>query len=95
VLTFQQRLMGFVACFSIGMLLSFIATFQLYQGNFTGFASLYTIGNIVALFSTGFLVGAGAPSARCSCRRKTHARHHHHPHPLAPDRPHLAVQEHV
>ena len=65
VLTFKQRLMGFVTCFSVGMLVSFIATFKLYSGDMVGFATLYSIGNIVALFSTGFLVGAwrGAPAA--------------------------------
>ena len=42
------------------MLLSFLSTMQLWSGNYTGFASLYTIGNIIALLSMGFLMGACA-----------------------------------
>jgi len=56
-LTFRQRITGFLACFGVGFLISFIATTKLWSGDFQGFAALYSVGNITALFSTGFLVG--------------------------------------
>ena len=58
VLTFKQRVTGFGICFGIGMLLSFLSTINLWTGNYQGFAALYSIGNIMALLSTGFLMGA-------------------------------------
>ncbi|CAG8496646.1 6149_t:CDS:2 [Ambispora leptoticha] len=39
--------------------ISFLSTLALSTGNITGFAILYTIGNVVSLVSTGFLVGFG------------------------------------
>lgn len=57
-LTFKQRLYGFAGCFGIGMLLSFLSTMQLWSGNYQGFGALYSIGNLMALMSTGFLMGA-------------------------------------
>ena len=56
-LTFKQRLIGFVSCFSFGFLLSFIATASLWGGDYTGFGTLYSVGNVLTLFSTGFLMG--------------------------------------
>ena len=57
-LTLSQRLTGFVSCFGIGMLISFLSTISLWQANYTSFAALYTVGNIIALLSMGFLMGA-------------------------------------
>ncbi len=57
-LTITQRLTGFASCFGIGMLISFLSTVQLWTRNYTQFATLYTIGNIIALLSMGFLMGA-------------------------------------
>lgn len=56
-LTRMQRFYGFGICFSVGFLISFISTFLLFGGNMSGFAVLYTIGNIVSLVATGFLTG--------------------------------------
>ena len=66
---------GFVSCFGIGMLLSFLSTVQLWSANYTGFASLYTIGNIIALLSMGFLMGALFAPLCCCCQRASL----HHP----------------
>ena len=57
-LTFMQRLQGFGACFGIGMLISFLSTIKLWAGNMRDFAVMYSIGNMVALLSMGFLMGA-------------------------------------
>ena len=46
----------------LGMLLSFIGWFLIFQKNYTGFAVLYTIGNCVALCATGFFTG---PKKQC------------------------------
>ena len=56
-LSFRQRLIGFVSCFSLGFLLSCIATTKLWTSDYTGFGSLYSVGNVLALCSTGFLMG--------------------------------------
>ena len=57
-LSFKQRLYGFAGCFAFGMLLSFLSTMQLWSGNYQAFGALYSIGNLTALLSTGFLMGA-------------------------------------
>jgi len=51
------RLKCFVACFAIGFLISCCSTLALYGGKLTQFAIFYTGGNLVALFSTAFLMG--------------------------------------
>lgn len=56
-LTRMQRIYAFAGLFAVGFLLSFISTFLLFSGNLGGFATLYTIGNILSLVATGFLVG--------------------------------------
>ncbi|TFJ85970.1 hypothetical protein NSK_002790 [Nannochloropsis salina CCMP1776] len=64
-LTYQQRMIGFVGCFCLGYLLSFIGTLSLISMTADGirnFAALYVVGNIIALCSTGFLVG---PKSQC------------------------------
>ena len=75
-LTFKQRCIGFLSCFGVGMLISFVSTTKLWTGDIQGFATLYSIGNVVALISTGFLVGASrlratrtSPCLRCAARR--------------------------
>ena len=54
-LTKKQRLIGFVSCVSFGLLISFLSF--IFISRPTAFALLYTIGNLVAVASTGFLVG--------------------------------------
>ncbi|KAI9209711.1 vesicle transport protein SFT2B [Polychytrium aggregatum] len=56
-LTYTQRMWGFGICFGGGFILSFFASFLLWTGGFTAFAVLYTLGNIISLVGTGFLVG--------------------------------------
>jgi len=52
-----ERLYGFGICFVTGFVISILSTLCLMSGNIPGFAAMYTIGNIVSLMSTGFLVG--------------------------------------
>ena len=54
-LTYKQRIIGFACCFVAGALISFVSTFTVF--NIKRFAVLYSLGNIVALCGTGFLVG--------------------------------------
>jgi len=59
-LTLQQRVMGCVACFSLGFLMSLGSLFklvELVEGNPVPFAMTYTLGNIVAICSSCFLSG--------------------------------------
>jgi hypothetical protein len=63
-LTHMQRLYAFGnvhvilgIMFGLGFLISVLATFSVFTGQFNGFAVLYTIGNIISWASTGFLIG--------------------------------------
>ncbi|KAF1774987.1 Vesicle transport protein, SFT2-like [Phytophthora cactorum] len=58
-LTKKQRLIGFASCFVLGYLVSFGSTFALIAGsdNGTKFGITYTLGNIISLCGSGFLVG--------------------------------------
>jgi len=59
-LTYQQRIIGCLTCLLIGFILSMGSTFRLIklmEGDPEPFATMYTIGNIVGLFSTCFLYG--------------------------------------
>uniref|UniRef100_A0A7S3U763 Vesicle transport protein n=1 Tax=Strombidinopsis acuminata TaxID=141414 RepID=A0A7S3U763_9SPIT len=56
-LTFRQRLYGCLGCLVGGILLSFMGTLLWWTGHVAGFAVLYTIGNIVSICGTGFLIG--------------------------------------
>mmetsp|Transcript_3992 Transcript_3992/g.6685 ORF Transcript_3992/g.6685 Transcript_3992/m.6685 type:complete len:187 (-) Transcript_3992:91-651(-) len=59
-LTFQQRIVGFAACFTVGYLITF-ASFrhfvELIEGDPVPFAVTYSVGNIMALLSSMFLCG--------------------------------------
>ncbi len=46
---------GFGSCFAFGMLISFLSTLQMAKP--TSFGLLYTLGNIVSVMATGFLIG--------------------------------------
>ncbi|QRV89518.1 transporter protein SFT2 [Ceratobasidium sp. AG-Ba] len=52
-----QRLYGFVGCLAIGFVISILATCLLFLGALASFAILYTVGIIVSLIGTGFLIG--------------------------------------
>ncbi|KAK0182141.1 hypothetical protein PV327_000306 [Microctonus hyperodae] len=57
-LSWSTRIKGFAICFVIGILLSFLGSFALFlHKGLTVFAVFYTLGNIVSLASTCFLMG--------------------------------------
>ncbi|KAG1685428.1 hypothetical protein DVH05_017767 [Phytophthora capsici] len=58
-LTKKQRMIGFVSCFVLGYLVSFGSTFALIAGSDNGakFGVTYSLGNIISLCGSGFLVG--------------------------------------
>jgi len=53
----MQRLYGFVGCLIIGFALSILGSILLFLGQLGSFAVLYTIGILVSLAGTGFLIG--------------------------------------
>lgn len=57
-LSWTTRLKGFLFCFILGILLSFLGSFALFLNKgLTVFAVLYTLGNIISIASTCFLMG--------------------------------------
>ncbi|KDN44134.1 SFT2-domain-containing protein [Tilletiaria anomala UBC 951] len=58
-LTRQQRLMGFVGCVIAGFVISLIGTLLLLIASYVLFAILYSVGFLVSLTGTGFLIGFG------------------------------------
>ncbi|KAL5010275.1 hypothetical protein ScPMuIL_012580 [Solemya velum] len=57
-LSWSTRIKGFAICFALGVVLSMLGTALLFAKNgLVIFAVLYTIGNILALASTCFLMG--------------------------------------
>jgi len=56
-LTRIQRLYGFVGCLIIGFALSLLGSILLFLGQLGSFAVLYTIGILVSLVGTGFVIG--------------------------------------
>jgi len=56
-LTRTQSLYGFVACLVAGFALSLLGSILLFLGQLASFAVLYTIGILVSLAGTGFLLG--------------------------------------
>jgi len=52
-----QRLYGFIGCLAVGFLLSILGSIVLFLGQLGIFAVLYTIGTVVSLAGTGFLIG--------------------------------------
>mmetsp|Transcript_8519 Transcript_8519/g.10774 ORF Transcript_8519/g.10774 Transcript_8519/m.10774 type:complete len:188 (+) Transcript_8519:157-720(+) len=59
-LTYQQRITGFVSCWCIGYVITFMSFnffIDLIEGNPVPFVVLYTFGNIVSLCSSMFLCG--------------------------------------
>ncbi|KRX07341.1 hypothetical protein PPERSA_06956 [Pseudocohnilembus persalinus] len=59
-MTYKERLIGFLICVGLGWfieLMSFGAVFALMTGKPEKFAISYTLGNILSLFGTGFLIG--------------------------------------
>jgi hypothetical protein len=56
----QQRIVGFLACFSLGTALSIMSAFTIAMPS--KFAISYSIGNVMSVASSGFLVG---PKTQC------------------------------
>ncbi|OJA09894.1 hypothetical protein AZE42_06752 [Rhizopogon vesiculosus] len=56
-LTRTQRLYGFVGCLVIGFALSILGSVLLFLSQLGSFAVLYTIGILVSLVGTGFVIG--------------------------------------
>ncbi|XP_018396769.1 PREDICTED: vesicle transport protein SFT2A isoform X3 [Cyphomyrmex costatus] len=57
-LSWSTRIKGFAICFIVGILCSFLGSFALFlQKGLTVFAVFYTLGNIISLASTCFLMG--------------------------------------
>jgi hypothetical protein len=62
-MTYQQRLLGCMICMGLGFLLSMGSTFRLVallKGDPIPFATMYTLGNIIALSATCFIYGPWA-----------------------------------
>ena len=56
-LTRTQRFYAFGALFVVGFIVSFLSTFSLFSGRVADFAILFTLGNVISLTATGFLIG--------------------------------------
>ncbi|KAH7929763.1 SFT2-domain-containing protein [Leucogyrophana mollusca] len=56
-LTRTQRLYGFVGCLIVGFVLSILGSILLFTGMLASFAILYTLGIVVSLIGTGFVIG--------------------------------------
>ncbi|EPQ32115.1 uncharacterized protein PFL1_00312 [Pseudozyma flocculosa PF-1] len=56
-LTRQQRMIGFGACLGIGFVMSILGSVFLFTGSLVSFAILYSVGVVVSLTGTGFLLG--------------------------------------
>ncbi|XP_046433685.1 vesicle transport protein SFT2B isoform X1 [Neodiprion virginianus] len=57
-LSWSTRIKGFAICFIVGILCSFLGSFALFLSKgLTVFAIFYTLGNIISLASTCFLMG--------------------------------------
>ncbi|KAL1498026.1 hypothetical protein ABEB36_008888 [Hypothenemus hampei] len=57
-LSWSTRIKAFIACFVIGILLSLLGSFAFFFARGLGvFAFFYTLGNLVSLLSTCFLMG--------------------------------------
>lgn len=56
--SWTTRIKGFVICFVVGILMSLLGSFALFlSGGVTVFAIFYTLGNIISMLSTCFLMG--------------------------------------
>ncbi|KAF9165080.1 hypothetical protein DFQ26_000628 [Actinomortierella ambigua] len=52
-----ERLYGFAICFIVGFLMSILSTISLATGMIGIFATFFTLGNVISLLSTAFLIG--------------------------------------
>ena len=59
-MSYTQRMYAFAICLGVGMILSFLSSlsvFGLVTGHGTQFIVLYSLGNVVSLAATAFLLG--------------------------------------
>nr|ABM55614.1 hypothetical protein [Maconellicoccus hirsutus] len=56
-LSWSSRIKAFGACFIIGLIFSLCGSFALFVGKLATFAVFYTLGNIISIASTCFLMG--------------------------------------
>ena len=63
-LSWSTRIKGFGICFGLGLFISILGAIMFYTGSVTKFAILYSLGNIIALSSTCFLMGPVAQIKR-------------------------------
>jgi hypothetical protein len=56
-LTFKERVKGCIGCFFVGMVISLLSFVSWWTGNIPLFAILYTLGNVISLTGSGFLMG--------------------------------------
>uniref|UniRef100_A0A0K8TTE0 Vesicle transport protein n=1 Tax=Tabanus bromius TaxID=304241 RepID=A0A0K8TTE0_TABBR len=59
-LSWSTRIKGFCICFVVGILLSLLASFTFFlhtKGSLVSFGVLYTLGNVMSMASTCFLMG--------------------------------------
>jgi len=63
-LSWSTRIKGFAICFGLGLFISILGTIMIYTGSTTKFAILYSLGNIVSICSTFFLMGPVAQIKR-------------------------------
>ena len=61
-LSWNQRWYGFCGCFVLGGMMSLLSSFSLVKGDIKSFAIFYSLGNIIAISSTGFVWG---PKKQC------------------------------
>ncbi|KAF9955898.1 hypothetical protein BGZ72_003280 [Mortierella alpina] len=52
-----QRLYGFGICFVVGFLITILSTLSIATGQLALFAVFFTLGNVISLMSTTFLIG--------------------------------------
>lgn len=56
-LPLKERLIGFAACFVLGMILNVLSWASVFVGNYVSFGVMFTLGNISAIAGSLFLAG--------------------------------------
>eukprot|EP01060_Flectonema_neradi_P006531 TRINITY_DN14422_c0_g1_i2.p1 TRINITY_DN14422_c0_g1~~TRINITY_DN14422_c0_g1_i2.p1 ORF type:complete len:176 (+),score=17.86 TRINITY_DN14422_c0_g1_i2:58-528(+) len=56
-MSWKDRVQGFIACCCLGLLCSILSWFALFGRHMVKYSFLMSIGNLISLASTGFLVG--------------------------------------
>jgi len=56
-LSWETRIKGFIGCFVVGLILSILGTVAVFFHNYVMFGLLFSLGSVVSLMSTCFLMG--------------------------------------